>query len=136
MDELKNVMAIAASGLRAQSTRLQVIAQNVANSDSTASVPGGDPYARKTITFKNVMDRERGIEVLEVDSIDRNREGFQEIYDPTHPAAGDNGVVLRTNVNRVVEMADFDQAQRAYEANLNMIEQTKSMVSSTLELLR
>lgn len=135
-DDLKTSMGIAASGLKAQSARMKIVAQNIANSDSVSTEPGGKPYARKTITFKNVMDKQLGAEVVTVDKIGRNEENFQRLYDPGHPAADANGYILRTNVSRIIESADLQEAQRSYEANLATIDITKSMLTRTLEILR
>ena len=134
--DLTDVMKIASSGLRVQSERLKIIAQNIANSDSTATTPGGEPYRRKTISFAEELDRQLGVEIATVSEIGVDDSPFKRIFDPTHPAANEQGYVLYPNVNRTVESLDSDQAQRAYEANLSSIEVTKSMLRQTLDLLQ
>ena len=135
--ELLNAMQISASGMRAQGTRIRVISENVANANTTGETPGSDPYRRQTITFKNVMDDELGVRKVEVDDIDEDREApFPVKYIPDHPAADENGYVKMPNVKSLIEMMDIREAQRSYEANLGMIEQSRSMVTRTIDLLR
>ncbi|MEM9682853.1 MAG: flagellar basal body rod protein FlgC [Pseudomonadota bacterium] len=129
-------LMIAAAGMKAQGDRLRVIAENLANRDSTADVAGGDPYARRVVTFKNVLDREINAHMVEVDRVRKDKSDFPLVYDPTHPGANEEGYVKTPNVNGLVEMMDMREAQRSYEANLNMIEVSKSMLTRTLELLR
>jgi flagellar basal-body rod protein FlgC len=113
-----------------------VVAENIANADSTGLTPGSEPYRRKTITFKNVLDREMGIEKVTVSSYGVDSTPFQKKYMPGHPAADAQGYVLYPNVEPVVEMVDMQEAQRAYEANVNVIDVTRSMISQTLSLLK
>ena len=135
--ELLNAMQISASGMRAQGTRIRVISENVANANTTGETPGSDPYRRQTITFKNVMDDELGVRKVEVDDIDEDREApFPVKYIPDHPAADENGYVKMPNVNTLIESMDAREAQRSYEANLGMIEQSRTMVMRTIDLLR
>ena len=135
--ELLNAMEISASGMRAQGTRVRVISENVANADTTGTTPGADPYRRQTITFKNEMDREQGINKVIVDEIDEDRvAAFDLKYMPDHPAADERGYVKMPNVNPLIEMMDIREAQRSYEANLGMIEQSRTMVLRTIDLLR
>lgn len=134
--DLTDVMKIASSGLRVQSERLKIVAQNIANSESTATVPGGEPYRRKTITFAEELDRQLGVKVATVSEVGVDDSPFKRIFDPTHPAANEQGYVLYPNVNRNIESLDSDQAQRAYEANLRAIETTKAMLRQTLDLLQ
>jgi flagellar basal-body rod protein FlgC len=129
-------IAIASSGLKAQSMRMRVVAENVANANSTASTPGGDPYRRKTITFEAELDRSLGASLVEVKSIGVDRSSFKQVYDPSHPAADEDGYVKMPNVSTLIEMADMREATRAYEANLNMIEQARSMLMRTTDLIR
>lgn len=135
-DSLMSSIAIASSGLKAQSTRMRVVAENVANANSTASTPGGDPYRRKTITFEAELDRSLGASLVEVKSIGVDRSLFKQVYDPSHPAADEDGYVKMPNVSTLIEMADMREATRAYEANLNMIEQARSMLMRTTDLIR
>jgi flagellar basal-body rod protein FlgC len=127
---------LAGAGMRAQGDRLRVVAENIANADSTGLTPGSEPYRRKTITFKNVLDREMGIEKVTVSSYGVDSTPFQKKYMPGHPAADAQGYVLYPNVEPVVEMVDMQEAQRAYEANVNVIDVTRSMISQTLSLLK
>ncbi|PIR32102.1 MAG: flagellar basal body rod protein FlgC [Alphaproteobacteria bacterium CG11_big_fil_rev_8_21_14_0_20_44_7] len=127
---------IAATGMSAQNERLKIIAQNIANADSVATTPGGDPYQRKTISFKTIFDRALGADKVVVDRVGYDSAPFDKSYDPTHPAADEEGYVLRPNVNTLIEMTDMREAKASYQANLSVIEVTKNMVLRTLELLR
>ncbi len=135
MDFLKS-MAIAASGLKAQAGRMRVISENIANADSTAQVPGGDPYRRKIPTFQAEVDRALDSKVVALGRVRPDRSDFRVKYEPNHPAADQNGYVKYPNVNSLVEMTDMREAQRSYEANLNVIGATRRMIQRTLELLR
>jgi flagellar basal-body rod protein FlgC len=135
MDFLKS-MAIAASGLKAQAGRMRVISENIANADSTAQVPGGDPYRRKIPTFQSEVDRALDSKVVALGRVRPDRSDFRVKYEPNHPAADQNGYVKYPNVNSLVEMTDMREAQRSYEANLNVIGATRRMIQRTLELLR
>lgn len=136
VDPLSATMRIAASGLEAQGTRLRVIAENIANADSTATVAGGDPYRRKTVSFTSSLDRSLGAETVEIRRIGRDRSDFELVYDPAHPAADEEGYVKRPNVSTLVEMMDMREATRSFEASMNMIEQARAMMSRTVDLLR
>lgn len=131
-----NTIMIAASGMRAQSQRIQVIAQNLANAESTASTPGQDPYRRQIPTFQNELDRELGVRRVRMGEAVQDTSEFGSRYDPNHPAADEAGYVQTPNVNALIEMMDMRQAQRSYEANLNMISTARSMMMRTLDLLR
>lgn len=135
MDFLKSMM-IAASGLRAQSGRMKVIAENIANSSSTAAAPNQDPYRRKVPTFKAEFDRELGAQTVALGPVQRDRSDFQVRHEPGHPAADANGYVRYPNVNSLVESMDMREAQRSYEANLNVVSATRRMIARTLDLLR
>ena len=135
MDFLKS-MQIAASGLRAQTGRMQVIAENVANADSTAQRPGGDPYRRKIPTFRSEVDRALEANTVTMGKIRPDPTDFRTKYEPGHPAADQNGYVKYPNVNSVIEMNDMREAQRSYEANLNVIGATRRMIQRTIDLLR
>ncbi|MEK9969016.1 MAG: flagellar basal body rod protein FlgC [Ferrovibrio sp.] len=134
--ELKNAMKISASGMRAQGERLKVIAENLANSDSIGKTPGSDPYRRKVVTFKSELDRALGANLVKAQKPQQDRSDFELKYDPGHPAANADGYVKMPNVKSVVEMADMREAQRTYEANLNVIDSAKSMLNRTVDLLR
>ncbi len=136
MSDLTKSMFIAASGMRVQTQRLRVIAENVANADSVGAAPGEDPYRRKIVTFDSVLDRELGAEKVTVKSIERDKGDFRKVYQPGHPAADKDGYVLRPNVNTLIEMTDMREARRSYEANLQSIQASKSMLRNTLEILQ
>ena len=135
MDLLKSLM-ISASGMRAQSVRMRVISENLANANSVAPSPNVDPYRRKVVSFENELDRTLDVDLLKVGKVEEDGTKFESKYDPGHPAADVNGYVKMPNVNPFVEMMDMRQAQRSYEANLNMIETAKSMMARTVEILR
>jgi len=135
MDLVKSIQ-IAASGMKAQGTRIRVSAQNMANANSVAPSPEEDPYRRKMVTFRSAMDRAAGVELVTVDAIRRDPSEFGRRYDPGHPAAGPDGHVRTPNVNSLIESMDLREAQRSYEANLSVIEQVKGMLSRTVDLLR
>ncbi len=134
--DLVEAIKIAASGMKAQGTRLRVISENLANSDSTSETPGGDPYQRKTVSFRDQLDRASGADLVEVDRIGKDTSAFRRKYDPTHPGAGPDGYVLLPNVNPLIEMMDMREAQRSYTANLDMIENSKKMIEQTINLMR
>ena len=136
MDPLTASLKISASGLEAQSARLRVVSENLANARSTGDTPASDPYRRKTISFNDELDRASGISTVEIKKIGVDRSDFQTEYDPGNPAADANGVVKMPNVNILVEMADMREANRSYEANLQSIRQARDLISSTIDLLR
>jgi len=135
VDFLKS-MAIAASGLKAQSGRMRVIAENIANADSTAPSTGGDPYRRKIPTFRAEVDRALDAQTVAIGRTQLDQSDFRTKYEPGHPAADRNGYVKYPNVNPMVEMTDMREAQRSYEANLNVIGATRRMIQRTLDLLK
>jgi len=136
MDDLLRTLRISAAGMKTQGTRLRVISENIANVDSLATEPGGLPYRRKVVTFKNRLDKAIGVETVRVDRILPGPGAFPRRYDPSHPAAGPDGYVLTPNVNTLIEMTDMREAQRSYEANLNVIKASKSMLQQTIGLMR
>ncbi len=135
MDLVKS-LKIAASGLRAQTGRMRVIAENMANADSTANVAGGDPYRRQVPSFRAEFDRELNANVVKPGPIRPDRSDFGLRYDPGHPAADEQGYIKTPNVNTLVESMDMREAQRSYEANLNIVRATRAMVLRTLDILR
>jgi flagellar basal-body rod protein FlgC len=135
MDFLKTI-SVAASGLKAQSGRMRVIAENIANADSTADKPGADPYRRKVPSFNHRFDRDLEASVVELGRVRTDRSAFRTRFDPGHPAADQKGEVKLPNVNSLVETMDMREAQRSYEASLNLISATRRMISRTLEILR
>ncbi len=134
--ELKKALLISASGMEAQSQRMRIIAENLANSDSLGTTPGADPFRRKTVSFKNVLDRTQATTMVKVSKIGTDNSEFDLRYDPGHPAANADGYVKTPNVKALIEMADMREAQRSYEANLNVIDAAKGMLSKTVDLLR
>lgn len=135
MDFLKS-MAIAASGLRAQAGRMRVISENIANADSTSQRAGGDPYRRKVMTFTSEMDRALDARVIAMGRTRTDQSEFRSKYEPGHPAADANGNVKYPNVNSLVEMTDMREAQRSYEANVNVVSATRRMIQRTLDILK
>jgi len=136
IDPLQVSLKIAASGLEVQSKRMRVVAENLANAQSTGRTPGADPYTRKTISFETEVDRVTGANLVRVESIERDRSPYRIEHDPGHPAADENGFVKLPNVNILVEMADMREANRSYEANLQVIKQAREMIAMTIDLLR
>jgi len=136
IDPLQASIKIAGAGLEAQSTRLRIISENVANAQSTANTPGGDPYARKTVSFDNVMDRTAGLSLVRVKNIGLDDTPFAVEQDPGNPAADEKGFVKTPNVNILVELADMREANRTYEANLQVAKQSSELMSQTVALLK
>jgi flagellar basal-body rod protein FlgC len=129
-------MGIATSGLRAQAGRMRVISENIANADSTAPTAGGDPYRRKVPTFVNQLDRVLDAKTVSMGRIKPDQSDFRTKYEPSNPAADANGYVKYPNINPLVEMTDMRDAQRSYEANLNIISATRRMIQRTLDILK
>jgi flagellar basal-body rod protein FlgC len=134
MDFLKSI-AIAASGLRAQAGRIRILSENIANADSTAA-PGTDPFRRKIPTFRSEMDRTLDARVVAMGRVRTDSSDFRVKYEPGHPAADANGNVRYPNINPLIEMTDMREAQRSYEANLNVIGATRRMIQRTLDILK
>src|SRR5947209_7268305 len=129
-------MSIATSGLRAQAGRMRVLSENIANADSTAATAGGDPYRRKVPTFSSALDRTLDAKVVTLGKIVPDQSAFRVKYDPSNPAADASGNVKYPNVNSLVETTDMRDAQRSYEANLNVIGATRRMIQRTLDILK
>lgn len=136
IDPLSAALRTAASGLEAQSARLRVVAENMANAQTTGVSPGADPYQRKTIGFVSELDALSGASMVRIEAIGTDNSEFAVEYDPGHSAADENGMVKLPNVNVLVEMADMRQANRSYEANLQTIKQARELISMTIDLLR
>ncbi len=136
IDPLTATLKIAAAGLDAQSARMRVASENIANAESTGKTPGADPYQRKTITFSSALDRASGASMIEVEKIGRDKTPFRVEYAPDHPAADAAGYVKMPNVNVLIELADMREANRSYEADLQMVKQGRQMISMTIDLLR
>ena len=127
---------IANLGMKVQAQRLKVIAQNMANADSISAEPGGDPYRRQVVTFQNYVDQETGAEMVKVGKVTHDMSPFEKKYDPNHPGADAQGYVKLPNVNTLVEMMDMKEAQRAYDANMNMMKTARQMNSGVLDILK
>ncbi|MDX9689116.1 MAG: flagellar basal body rod protein FlgC [Alphaproteobacteria bacterium] len=134
--DLTTVMAIAGSGLRAQSQRMKVVAENIANAQTTPSKPGEMPYQRKVVSFKSEFDRALGVYKVKVDGVRADKSEFIKKFDPSNPAADEKGYVLTPNVKPLLEGMDMRQAQHSYNANLSVIESSRSMLLKTIDLLR
>ena len=128
-------MAVAASGMRTQSERMKVIAENIANADSTSPVPGGDPYRRKISTVTNSFDEELGANLVKAGKTITDKSDFRSQYDPGNPNADKQGYVKLPNVDSLVEIMDMREAQRSYEADLTVMDSSKQMLARTVDLL-
>ncbi len=136
MDPLSAALKIAGSGLEAQSTRLRVVSENIANARSTGDTPGAEPYRRKTVTFGAELDKVSGADLVAVKRLGEDDSDFIQEFDPGNPAADERGYVKMPNVNVLIEMADMREANRTYEANLQTVKQTRDLISSTINLLK
>jgi flagellar basal-body rod protein FlgC len=136
IDPLQASLKIAGSGMEVQSTRLRVISENVANAESTGSTPGANPYSRKTISFDNELDRASGVQTVHIKRIGIDDQPFRIELDPGNPAADEKGFVKLPNVNLLVELADMREANRSYEANLQVVKQSGDLTSMTIGLLK
>ena len=136
IDPLIASSRIAASGMEVQSERMRVVSENIANAQSTGTTAGSDPYARKTITFRTALDQASGTAAVAVRQIGQDKAPFRVEYDPGNPAADANGTVKLPNVNMLIEMADMREANRSYEANLQVIKQARAMVAGMIDLLK
>jgi flagellar basal-body rod protein FlgC len=134
--DLDRALRISAAGMAAQSTRLRVVAENLANRDSTGEAPGADPYRRRTVSFANRLDRALGTEKVAVSRIGQAPGAFPTRYEPAHPAADERGYVKTPNVDSLVEVMDMREAQRSYSANLSVLETTRAMLTRAIETLR
>ncbi|MDK1384360.1 flagellar basal body rod protein FlgC [Sinorhizobium sp. 8-89] len=136
MDPLTSALKVSASGLQAESTRLRIVSENIANARSTGDTPGADPYRRKTISFAAEVDRASGASLVDIQRLGTDDSNFNIEFDPGNPAADEKGMVKMPNVNVLIEMADMREANRAYEANLQTIKQSRDLISQTIDLLR
>ena len=135
MDLVKS-LKISASGMDVQSIRLRVLSENIANADSLPAEPGANPYRRKVVSFQNTLDRSLGVETVRIRKIGEAKGEFQRRYDPTHPSSDKDGYVMAPNVNALIEMMDFREAQQSYQANLSVLEVSKRMIVNTIDILR
>jgi flagellar basal-body rod protein FlgC len=134
--DLATSMLVAASGMRAQSTRMRTIAENIANANSTSAAAGGDPYRRKIATMTSTFDREMNASVVEAGKPAPDMSDFRSQFDPGNPAADKQGYVKLPNVNSLVEIMDMREAQASFEANVNVMDASKTMLSRTIDLLK
>ena len=134
--DLNKALGVSAQGMDVQTERLRVIAEYLANQDTTATTPGGEPYRRKTVTFENQMDSALGAEVVHVKSIGTDKSELPQRYDPGNPAADAKGYVRIPNVNSFVEVMDMREAERSYNANLSVMQTTRGMMQRTIEMLK
>jgi flagellar basal-body rod protein FlgC len=134
--DLDRALSISAAGMAAQSARLRIVAENIANRDSTGNAPGAEPYRRKTVTFASRLDRALGAETVRVSRVGRDNSAFPERFEPAHPAADARGYVRTPNVDSLVENMDMREANRSYTANLAVLETTRGMLLRAIEALR
>ena len=134
--DLDKALRISASGMQAQTTRLRVIAENLANQDTTGGKPGADPYRRKTVSFDNLLDRASGENLVRVKKVGFDSSAFPQKYEPSHPAADAKGYVNTPNVNSFVEVMDMREAQRSYSANLQVMQVTRGLLTRAIEMLK
>ena len=136
MTDFLSSLKIAATGLHAQSARMRVIAENIANADSAGRTPEEEPYRRRIPTFNAVMDSDAGGRIVQIGRLAYDLSEFQSRYEPGHPAADENGYVRYPNINPLIEAMDMREAQRTYEANLNVVTATRQMLGRTVDILR
>jgi flagellar basal-body rod protein FlgC len=134
--DLSQALSISAAGMDAQTRRLRVIAENLANQDSTGSYPGATPYQRKTTIFENALDRASGVETVQVKAVVPDTSAFPQKYEPSNPAADSAGYVRTPNVNSFIEMMDMREAERSSSANLNVMQASRSMLTRVIDLLK
>jgi len=134
--DLDKALRISARGMEAQTTRLRVIAENLANQDTTGSTPEASPYRRKTVAFGSELDQASGQSLIKVKKVGEDSSAFPQRFDPSHPAADKNGYVRTPNVNSFVEVMDMREAQRSYSANLQVMQVTRGLLTRAIELLK
>ncbi len=136
VDPLQSILRIGASGLEAQSVRMRVVSENIANANSTGATPGSDPYVRKMVTFENQLDDIEGTSGVRVSGVETVRSAFRIEHMPGHPAADEKGMVKLPNVDVMAEVADMREANRSYDANLQLIKQARDMINMAIDMLR
>jgi len=134
--DMSKALDISARGMDVQTTRLRVIAENLANQDTTGGAPGAAPYRRKTVTFADQIDRASGVAEVAVKKIGTDPSAFPQRYDPSHPAANANGYVSTPNVNSFVEVMDMREAERSYSANLQVMQVTRGLLTRAIGMLK
>lgn len=133
--DLKSAIETSVSGMHSQGTRMRIIAENIANAQSTARDANGDPYRRRVVSFANEVDRASGAKLVTVKGVEEDKAEFETVYDPAHPAADPNGYVKMPNVSALIETMDMKQAQRSYEANLAAVKASQNLMVRTIDLL-
>lgn len=133
--DLQSAVETSLSGMHSQSTRMRIIAENIANADSTSKDASGEPYRRRTVSFENELDRATGAKLVKVSGVLKDKSEFQTRYDPTHPSADASGYVKSPNVNVLIETMDMRDAQRSYEANLAAVKAAQGLMVRTIDLL-
>ncbi len=136
MDDMLKTLSISAAGMRAQGTRLRIVAENLANADSLPKAAGAEPYRRQVVTFRQVLDRDHQATAVAVGRISRDPSPFGRRLEAGHPAADAQGYVATPNVNTLFELTDLREAQRSYEANLSVTKTSRSMLFDTIDILR
>lgn len=136
MDNIAATFSIANSALRAQSQRIRVATENLANADSTGKTPGANPYTRKVVSFELAMDDATGASVVQADGEEVDTAPYRIENIPGHPAADKNGNVKLPNVNMLVELADIREGTRSYDATVQVMKQARDLVNMTLDLLK
>ncbi|MEP7242002.1 MAG: flagellar basal body rod protein FlgC [Devosia sp.] len=136
MNDFISSLKIAASGMHAQNSRMRIIAENIANADSAGKTPTDDPYRRRVPTFEQVLDPETGAQMVEMGKVGEDMSDFQSRFEPGHPAADAQGYVKYPNVDTLMESMDMREAQRTYEANLNVVTVTRQMLTRTIDILK
>ena len=134
--DLNASLPVSAAGMEAQMARIKVIAENLANQNTTGSSPGAEAYRRRTITFQNRLDKELGVETVSVKSVGTDKSDLPLRYEPGNPAANKDGYVKTPNVNSFIELMDMRDAEQSYSANLNVASTTRTMLTRTLDLLK
>ncbi len=134
--DLIDTIHISSAGLKAQQDRLKIVSQNIANAESIGTRAGAQPYRRQTISFKNALDRESGIQTVQTNKIGTDKSDFVKKFEPSNPQADAQGYVMYPNVNPINEMMDMREARRGYEANLSVIESSKAMLGQTINIIR
>jgi flagellar basal-body rod protein FlgC len=134
--DLNTSLQVSAAGMEVQVARIKIVAENLANQNTTGSTPGADAYRRRTVSFQNRLDKAVGVETVGVKSVAPDKSQQPLRYDPGNPAANKDGYVKTPNVNSFIELMDMRDAEQAYSANLNVASTTRSMLNQTLDLLK
>lgn len=136
MDNLAATFSAANSGLSAQSQRIRIASENIANAELTGNAPGANPYTRKVISFESELDNATGASLVSVGDTELDSSPYRIEKIPGHPAADQNGNVKLPNVSFLVELADIREATRSYDANVQVIKQARDLVTMTIDLLK